>query len=262
LGIFKCRGHGTGKNKKKINTSAEFRVQGAHPEALHIPYIKFITSYKIGLITDFRLVPGNKKSVMFMRRRIAIVVFVIIVYQIISAFLTSRAEKQRHFLLEKVLQDERNHEHTRTAEFTNFKLFPSRQFYGTDSTISGHFVQPPIGVTSGMPYDVLAEFKAIWIGIDGEAEVYKLCDIYSDGKLPKMHGQFPVNVPIKRKDVKQEGNKLTFNILSGHEIKRYGSFELCIYDPEAKGLYPNDKPGRYVYSGLKTGVSVWQCNSL
>ncbi|KAI9285804.1 hypothetical protein BC943DRAFT_360016 [Umbelopsis sp. AD052] len=199
---------------------------------------------------------------MFMRRRIAIVVFVIIVYQIISVLLRSRAEKQQQFILEKELQEERDHEHSQTAEFSNVQVFPSRQFFGTDSIISGQFVHPPVEANTGMPYDVLAEFKAVWIGIDGEAEVYKLCDIYSDGKLPKLHGQYPVNVPIRRKDVKQEGNKLKFNILSGHEIKRYGSFELCIYDPAAKGNNLNDKPGRYVYSGLKTGVDDVQMYGL
>jgi hypothetical protein len=200
---------------------------------------------------------------MFMRRRIAIVVFVIIVFQIISALLRSRAEKQQQFLLEKELQEERDHEHSQTADFSHFQVFPSRQFFSTDSIVSGQFVHPPTEANTGMPYDILADFKAVWIGIDGEAEVYKLCDIYSDGKLPKMHGQFPVNVPIRRKDVKQEGNKLTFSILSGHEIKRYGSFQLCIYDPAAKGNNPIGKPGRYVYSGLKTGVSnKWADSSL
>lgn len=191
-----------------------------------------------------------------MRRRIAIVVILIIGYQLISVLLKNRAEKQRQILFEQQVAEERNHEHSRTAEFDNVKLFPSRQFYGTDSIVTGHFVKPPKAATSGMSFDVLAEFKGVWIGIDGEADVYKLCDIYSDGKLPKPHGQFPVNIPIRRKDIRQEGDNITFSILSGHEIKRYGSFELCLYDPGAIGPVPSSKRGRYVYTGIKTGVSM------
>ncbi|GAB5585701.1 hypothetical protein Unana1_00601 [Umbelopsis nana] len=201
---------------------------------------------------------------MFMRRRLAIVLVVIVAYQLISVLLKKGAEKKQRILLEQQLQDERSHEHSRTAEFSNVKIFPSRQFFGTDSVVTGQFVTSPKGGTSGMPFDVLAEFKAIWIGIDGEADIYKLCDIYSDGQLPKAHGQFPVNIPIRRKDVNQEGDNVTFSILSGHEIKRYGSFELCIYDPEATSTSASAsaKPGRYVYSGIKTGIDDAQMYGL
>lgn len=177
---------------------------------------------------------------------------IVIGYQLFSTIVKSRKEKQRQDEIEKQLQDERSHEHSQTADFHTIEVFPSRSFFGTDVIISGQLAKPPAGGTNGMPFDVVAEFKAVWIGIDGEADIYKLCDIYSDGELPKPHGQFPVNLPIRRKDVRQEKGNWNFSIRSGHEIARYGGFQLCVYDPAEAG--PGGKLGRYVYTGSKLGV--------
>lgn len=177
---------------------------------------------------------------------------IVIGYQLFSTIVKSRKEKQRQDEIEKQLQDERSHEHSQTADFHTIEVFPSRSFFGTDVIISGQLAKPPAGGTNGMPFDVVAEFKAVWIGIDGEADIYKLCDIYSDGELPKPHGQFPVNLPIRRKDVRQEKGNWNFSIRSGHEIARYGGFQLCVYDPAEAG--PGGKLGRYVYTGSKLGI--------
>jgi hypothetical protein len=189
---------------------------------------------------------------MLKRRRILVILAIIIGYQIISTIVKSRRERKRQYQIEKQLQDERSHQHSQTADFHTVEVFPSRLFFGTDAVISGQLVKPPAGGMNGMPFDVVAELKAVWIGIDGEADIYKLCDIYSDGKLPKPHGQFAVNLPIRRKDVKEEQGIWKFSIRSGHEIARYGSFQLCLYDPAEAGS--DGKLGRYVYTGSKLGV--------
>ncbi|RUS30661.1 hypothetical protein BC938DRAFT_479105 [Jimgerdemannia flammicorona] len=177
------------------------------------------------------------------------------------------------------------HGRTSTSRVLNLRLGPPPEiFLGSSTVLAGELLpRTRFGTTADHVHD--DELPVVWVGIDGESDIHRLCDLYWAGKLSPLHGVFPRTLHPHSDDERHgvsllNGRPRPFEALLGDEIQREGNFALCVYDeseisPEVAEAMENAQrealrsgkdaenilssrklpTGRYIYTGLHLKVS-------